>query len=115
MTHERSWLTRSTYFQTSRMYALPTFCRSQLAENGRLLVLVTDTGVALPKRKRDQIFSAYFTTKSQGTGLGLAIANARCSHLGHSKQRARGNVLLYAPQSQRMDKLSRSGRILLCT
>jgi signal transduction histidine kinase len=58
------------------MYVLPSFCGSQPAENGRLLVSVTDTGVGLPNGKTDQIFNAFFTTKPQGTGPGLAIARS---------------------------------------
>jgi PAS domain S-box-containing protein len=50
--------------------------KSQLAENSRPLISVTDTGVGLPNGKTDQIFNAFFTTKPQGTGLGLAIARS---------------------------------------
>jgi len=56
--------------------------------------------------KTGQISNAFFTAKSQGTGLELAIANARCSHLGHSKRRTLGNVLLYTPQYSRSDWVS---------
>jgi signal transduction histidine kinase len=58
------------------MYAPPSFCKSQLAENSQPLISVTDTGVGLPNEKTDQIFNAFFTTKPQGTGLGLAIARS---------------------------------------
>jgi PAS domain S-box-containing protein len=50
--------------------------KSQLVENCQLLVSVTDAGVGLPTKKTDQIFNAFFTTKSQGTGLGLAITRS---------------------------------------
>jgi PAS domain S-box-containing protein len=50
--------------------------KSQLAENSRPLISVTDTGVGLPNGKTDRIFDAFFTTKPQGTGLGLAIARS---------------------------------------
>jgi len=46
---------------------------SQLGNDGQVLVSVSDTGVGLPAGKADQIFNAFFTTKSQGTGMGLAI------------------------------------------
>jgi signal transduction histidine kinase len=49
--------------------------KSQLAEDGQLLISVTDTGVGLPTDP-DQIFNPFFTTKSQGTGLGLAITRS---------------------------------------
>jgi PAS domain S-box-containing protein len=50
--------------------------QSQLAEDGQLLISVTDTGVGLPTGKGTEIFNAFFTTKSQGTGLGLAITRS---------------------------------------
>jgi PAS domain S-box-containing protein len=50
--------------------------KSQLAEDGQLLISVTDTGVGLPIGKANQIFNAFFTSKPQGTGLGLAIARS---------------------------------------
>ena len=49
---------------------------SQLFEDGHLLIAVSDTGVGLPAGKADQMFNAFFTTKSQGTGLGLAITRS---------------------------------------
>jgi len=49
---------------------------SQRAENEQLVVSVIDTGVGLPAGNADQIFNAFFTTKSQGTGLGLAISRS---------------------------------------
>ena len=50
--------------------------KSQLAEDGRLLISVCDTGVGLPGEKTDQIFDAFFTTKPQGSGMGLAISRS---------------------------------------
>jgi signal transduction histidine kinase len=50
--------------------------RSQLSEDGELLLLVTDSGMGLPAGRADEIFNAFFTTKSQGTGLGLAITRS---------------------------------------
>jgi PAS domain S-box-containing protein len=47
---------------------------SQRDGNGQLLVSIKDTGVGLPAENVDQIFSAFFTTKSQGTGMGLSIS-----------------------------------------
>ena len=41
-----------------------------------VLISVSDTGVGLPTDKGDQIFSAFFTTKTQGSGMGLAISRS---------------------------------------
>jgi PAS domain S-box-containing protein len=50
--------------------------KSQLAEDGQLLISVSDTGVGLPIGRDTEIFNAFFTTKSQGTGVGLAITRS---------------------------------------
>jgi signal transduction histidine kinase len=47
---------------------------SKIAENGQLLVSVSDSGVGLPVEESDRIFKAFFTTKPQGTGMGLSIS-----------------------------------------
>jgi signal transduction histidine kinase len=49
---------------------------SQRAENQRVLVSVSDTGVGLPPKQADQIFKAFFTTKTHGTGMGLSISHS---------------------------------------
>ena len=50
--------------------------RSQNAENGFLLISVSDTGVGLPSEQTDLIFNAFYTTKPLGTGMGLAISRS---------------------------------------
>jgi signal transduction histidine kinase len=50
--------------------------RSQLSEDGQVLIAVTDSGVGLPAGRAGEIFNAFFTTKPQGTGLGLAITRS---------------------------------------
>src|SRR6201997_4718817 len=45
-------------------------------QGGQLQFSVSDTGVGLPAENMDQIFSAFFTTKSQGSGMGLAISRS---------------------------------------
>ncbi|HEY4763159.1 MAG TPA: ATP-binding protein, partial [Candidatus Sulfotelmatobacter sp.] len=49
--------------------------KSQL-QDSQLRLSVSDTGVGLPTEKMEQIFSAFFTTKSQGSGMGLAISRS---------------------------------------
>jgi PAS domain S-box-containing protein len=50
--------------------------KSQTAESEQVLVSVSDSGVGLPAQQVDQIFNAFFTTKSQGTGMGLRISRS---------------------------------------
>jgi signal transduction histidine kinase len=50
--------------------------KSQRAENEHLMVSISDTGVGLPRQQGDQIFNAFFTTKSHGTGMGLRISRS---------------------------------------
>ena len=50
--------------------------KSQLDQDGRVLISVSDTGVGLPAEQADQIFNAFFTTKPQGSGMGLAISRS---------------------------------------
>jgi signal transduction histidine kinase len=49
---------------------------SEVSQDGRLLISISDTGIGLPAEKADQIFTAFFTTKPQGTGMGLAISRS---------------------------------------
>jgi len=50
--------------------------KSQLGQDGQVLISISDTGIGLPAEKADQIFSAFFTTKPQGSGMGLAISRS---------------------------------------
>jgi PAS domain S-box-containing protein len=50
--------------------------KSQLGKDGQIEISVNDTGPGLPLGKADQIFDAFFTTKSQGSGMGLAISKS---------------------------------------
>lgn len=50
--------------------------KSELEQDGQLLFSVSDTGPGLPAANVDQIFSAFFTTKSNGSGMGLAISRS---------------------------------------
>jgi PAS domain S-box-containing protein len=58
--------------------------KSQKAQDDRILVSVSDTGVGLPPQQADQIFKAFFTTKPEGTGMGLSISHSIVeAHGGH--------------------------------
>jgi signal transduction histidine kinase len=45
-------------------------------EAGEIEVAVGDTGGGLPAHGADQIFEAFFTTKTDGTGMGLSISRS---------------------------------------
>ncbi|SHN66049.1 sensor histidine kinase [Bradyrhizobium erythrophlei] len=49
--------------------------RSQLNDQGNVVVNVADSGVGLDPASRDRIFESFFTTKPEGMGMGLAISN----------------------------------------
>jgi len=50
--------------------------KSQPAENGQLMISVSDTGAGLPPGQTEKIFNAFFTTKLHGTGMGLSISRS---------------------------------------
>jgi PAS domain S-box-containing protein len=50
--------------------------KSQPAENNELLLSVSDAGMGLPRQQADEIFNAFFTTKTDGTGMGLRISRS---------------------------------------
>jgi PAS domain S-box-containing protein len=50
--------------------------KSQNGEDEQLVISVSDVGVGLPLQKREQIFNAFFTTKSNGIGMGLRISRS---------------------------------------
>jgi NO-binding membrane sensor protein with MHYT domain len=57
--------------------------KSRRAEDEKLMVSVSDTGVGLPPQQANQIFDAFFTTKAHGTGMGLSISRSIvASHSG---------------------------------
>src|SRR6201987_2185506 len=50
--------------------------RTELCQEGPLLISVRDSGVGLPAENADEIFNAFFTTKPEGSGMGLAISRS---------------------------------------
>ena len=49
---------------------------TQQDKSGHISASVTDTGVGLQPEQTEQVFKAFFTTKSQGTGMGLPISRS---------------------------------------
>jgi signal transduction histidine kinase len=50
--------------------------RSQLGDDGAVLIAIRDAGEGLPAGSEEQMFKAFFTTKPQGSGMGLAISRS---------------------------------------
>lgn len=50
--------------------------KSRQADNGQILISISDTGVGLSPEQAEQIFNAFFTSKPHGTGLGLPISRS---------------------------------------
>jgi signal transduction histidine kinase len=53
-----------------------------LRDRETIAVAVEDSGPGIDPKRLDEIFNAFFTTKSQGTGLGLAICRMIIEHHG---------------------------------
>jgi PAS domain S-box-containing protein len=51
-------------------------------EANDIVILVKDTGVGIPEKIRDKMFSPMFTTKSKGQGFGLPVVKRMAESLG---------------------------------
>ena len=49
-------------------------------ENHKTVIRVADNGPGIPKDKLTELFTPFFTTRTEGTGLGLYIARELCSN-----------------------------------
>ncbi len=50
--------------------------RSELHEEGQVLVAVLDSGIGIDSETAEKLFSAFFTTKRSGMGMGLSISRS---------------------------------------
>jgi C4-dicarboxylate-specific signal transduction histidine kinase len=50
--------------------------RSQLHEEGQVLVAVLDSGIGIDSNTAEKLFTAFFTTKPSGMGIGLSISRS---------------------------------------
>jgi NO-binding membrane sensor protein with MHYT domain len=50
--------------------------RSQLQDDGHVLVAVLDSGVGIDSEAAEKLFTAFFTTKPSGMGMGLSISRS---------------------------------------
>jgi PAS domain S-box-containing protein len=48
---------------------------ASFAEDGQIIIQVSDSGPGVPQEIRDQILDPYFTTKHEGTGIGLSLCH----------------------------------------
>ena len=47
---------------------------TSLSEEGKVHILVKDTGSGIPEEFRERIFDSFLSARTEGTGLGLAIS-----------------------------------------
>jgi PAS domain S-box-containing protein len=73
--------------------------KSELRDDGDLLISVSDTGLGLAPQQAERIFDAFFTTKPEGTGMGLTISRSIIeSHSGRlwaTANSGRGTTFLF--------------------
>lgn len=50
--------------------------RTEVGQDRQLVISICDSGVGLPPEKTEQIFDAFYTTKSRGSGMGLSISRS---------------------------------------
>ncbi len=50
--------------------------RTEREEGDRVRLTVRDTGVGFPTQSQDELFDAFYTTKSDGMGIGLSVSRA---------------------------------------
>jgi len=66
----------TAYYHAGLPYFFQYNLTVQRGENGQVLISVSDAGAGLPAQQADQIFNAFFTTKTHGTGMGLRISRS---------------------------------------
>jgi PAS domain S-box-containing protein len=85
-TLKKSFLTNSEYqkLELNQMTIaikeandIPTILiRTELGENNRVVVTITDNGIGIPEDIHHKIFDPFFTTKSVGKGTGLGLSTS---------------------------------------
>jgi len=48
--------------------------KSYIANQGQILIEITDNGDGIPKDVQEKIFIPFFTTKESGSGIGLSLS-----------------------------------------
>jgi len=60
------------------------------AENGKIVLRISDHGHGVPPADVDRLFDPFFTTKEHGTGLGLPVAHQIMTQMGGTLLAERG-------------------------
>jgi two-component system sensor kinase FixL len=50
--------------------------RSEIGENHKVRVAVSDRGTGIPAEELPSVFEAFFTTKQSGLGMGLSLSRS---------------------------------------
>jgi two-component system sensor histidine kinase HydH len=78
-------------------------------QDGKLTILVEDTGEGIPRENHDKLFDPFFTTKKKGTGLGLAIVKSIVEGHGGDieveSEPGQGSRFIVTLQSYRSDQV----------
>ncbi|MEW6530956.1 MAG: ATP-binding protein [Thermodesulfobacteriota bacterium] len=78
-------------------------------QDGKLTIVVEDSGEGIPRENHDKLFDPFFTTKRKGTGLGLAIVKSIVEGHGGDieveSEPGRGSRFIVTLQSYRTDQL----------
>ncbi|MDB5336048.1 MAG: integral rane sensor signal transduction histidine kinase [Planctomycetaceae bacterium] len=75
-----------------------TVILSAEAEDGKIVLRVTDRGDGVPPAHIDRLFDPFFTTKEHGTGLGLPVAHQIITQMGGTivAQRGSGKGMMFS-------------------
>ncbi len=55
---------------------------SAIQEKGNIIITVEDSGMGIPKKVQDKLFTPLFTTKSKGQGFGLSVVKRITESIG---------------------------------
>lgn len=71
---------------------------------GAVMIIVTDTGVGIPRENLNKIFTPFFTTRQKGTGLGLSVVQRMIERCGglirvESKENKGATFIIEVPEA----------------
>ena len=72
--------------------------KAQASNQGKVQIIVEDTGTGIPEEIKSKIFTPLFTTKSKGQGFGLAVCKrvieAQGGTIGFESQVGKGTKFI---------------------